>query len=180
MTSKKLINKINSIQSKLQKYVTIKDYQKKKKLKNLLTMVKKQSPSTRKQFMRTFKQTLTIIAVTKKKLFILVIITIFYKFIIMMKLSDCNGISTHNHLVCKWICNHLAKLAYQLGVCLQTKWLWSSLIVVNSLSDITPVSSKEFLYIHANAKWRFTLKRLCDMIRTHRWNDEMNTMMKLL
>ena len=109
MTSKKLINKINSIQSKLQKYVTIKDYQKKQKLKNLLTMVKKQSPSTRKQFMRTFKQTLTIIAVTKKKLFILVIITIFYKFIIMMKLSDCNGISTHNHLVCKWICNHLAK-----------------------------------------------------------------------
>ena len=31
MTSKKLINKINSIQSKLQKYVTIKDFKKKKK-----------------------------------------------------------------------------------------------------------------------------------------------------
>lgn len=36
MTSKKLINKINSIQSKLQKYVTIKDYQKKKKTEKLV------------------------------------------------------------------------------------------------------------------------------------------------
>ena len=40
--------------------------------------------------------------------------------------SDCNGTRTHNHLVCTWTLNHLAKmvLAKWLSVCLQTKWLW--------------------------------------------------------
>ena len=39
-----------------------------------------------------------------------------------------NGVQTHNHLVCKWTLNHLAKLAYL---------------------DTAPVSNKEFLDIHA-------------------------------
>ena len=41
-------------------------------------------------------------------------------------LSNCNGTRTHNHLVCKWTLNHLAKLASLvkwLSVCLRTKWL---------------------------------------------------------
>ena len=41
-------------------------------------------------------------------------------------LSNCNGTRTHNHLVCKWTLNHLAKLASLvkwLSVCLWTKWL---------------------------------------------------------
>ena len=43
------------------------------------------------------------------------------------RLSDSNGIRTHNHLVCKQTVNHLAKLvslAKWLNGRLQTKWLW--------------------------------------------------------
>ena len=34
-------------------------------------------------------------------------------------------------------------------------------------SDIEPVSSKVFLDIHATTEYRFTLKRVCDIVRTH-------------
>ena len=59
-------------------------------------------------------------------------------------LYDCNKIWIHNHLVCKQTLNHLAKLI---------------------TSKIAPVSSKEFLDIHATIECRFTLK-------THNWHDK--------
>ena len=40
-------------------------------------------------------------------------------------LSDCNGTRIHNHLVCKHILNHLAKLAKWLCVRLGIKWFES-------------------------------------------------------
>ena len=46
---------------------------------------------------------------------------------ILVSLSDCNGIRTHNHLVRKRTLNHLAKLASLakwLSVRLRIKWLW--------------------------------------------------------
>ena len=49
-------------------------------------------------------------------------------------LSDSNGIQTHNHLVCKLILNHLAKLAglaKWLSVGLQTKWLWIWILLLS-------------------------------------------------
>ena len=60
-------------------------------------------------------------------------------------LNYCNGIRTHNHLVRKRTLSHSASLT----------------------SDIPPVSSKKFLDIQATTECRFTLKRECDMIRTH-------------
>ena len=42
-------------------------------------------------------------------------------------LSDSSRIRTHNHLVCKWTLDHLAKLASLVkwfSVYLQAKWLW--------------------------------------------------------
>ena len=53
--------------------------------------------------------------------------------------SDCNGILTHNHLVCKRTLNYIR----------------------------VSVSSKEFLDIQETIECRFTLKRLHDMIRTY-------------
>ena len=46
---------------------------------------------------------------------------------VIWSLSDCNGARTYNHLVCKPILNHLAKLASLVkwvNVRLQAKWLW--------------------------------------------------------
>ena len=43
----------------------------------------------------------------------------------------------------------------------------SSPVAVTLLSDIVPVSSKDFLEIQATAECRFTLnKQVCDMIKT--------------
>ena len=56
-------------------------------------------------------------------------------------LSGCNGTRTHNHLVCKWTFNHLAKLA---------KWL--SFVVST--------------YLYGAFDCGFTLKRVRDIIRT--------------
>ena len=64
-----------------------------------------------------------------------------------IKISDCNGTRTHNHLVRKRTLNHLAKL--------------------DIASDIASVSSKEFLDIQAAIVCGFTLKRVCGMIRTY-------------
>ena len=43
----------------------------------------------------------------------------------------------------------------------------SNPVAVTSTSDIASVSSKEFLHIHATTECRFTLKCVCDMIKTH-------------
>ena len=43
----------------------------------------------------------------------------------------------------------------------------SSPVAATSASDIASVSSKEFLDIHAITECRFTLKCVCDMIKTH-------------
>ena len=43
----------------------------------------------------------------------------------------------------------------------------SSPVAVTLTSDIAPVSSKEFLDIHATIECGFTLKRVRDMIRTY-------------
>ena len=40
-------------------------------------------------------------------------------------------------------------------------------VAVTWISDITHVMSMDFLKIKANKKCRFTLKRVCDMIKTH-------------
>ena len=44
----------------------------------------------------------------------------------------------------------------------------SNPIAVAQTSDIVPISSKEFLDIHATTECRLTLTRVCDSIRTHR------------
>ena len=43
----------------------------------------------------------------------------------------------------------------------------SDLVAATSTSDIASVLSKEFLDIHATTECRFTLKCVCDMIKTH-------------
>ena len=43
----------------------------------------------------------------------------------------------------------------------------SNPVAATSTSDIASVSSKEFLHIHATTEYRFTLKFVCDMIKTH-------------
>ena len=43
----------------------------------------------------------------------------------------------------------------------------SSAVAVTETSDISPLSSKEFLDIQATIECEFTLKRICDMIRTY-------------
>ena len=57
---------------------------------------------------------------------------------------DCNGIRTHNHLVCKRTLKHLSKLAN----------------LASLVSDICPVLRKVFLDIEASIDCRFTLKRV--------------------
>ena len=44
----------------------------------------------------------------------------------------------------------------------------SSLVAVTLTSDIAPVSNKEFVEIRVSIERCFTLKRVLDMIRTHR------------
>ena len=52
--------------------------------------------------------------------------------------------------------------------CLRTKWcVGLSPLTVTLTSDIMTVSSKEFLNIQETPEHLFTLKRLCDMKRTH-------------
>ena len=43
----------------------------------------------------------------------------------------------------------------------------SNLVPATSASDIASVSSKELLDIHATTGYRFTLKCVCDMIKTN-------------
>ena len=43
----------------------------------------------------------------------------------------------------------------------------SSPVAVTYPSAMTPVSIKEFLDIQSTTEWGFTLKRVCDMIRTY-------------
>ena len=65
-------------------------------------------------------------------------------------LCDSIGIRAHNHLVRKWTLNHLAKF-------------WISLLSLK----LAPVSSKESLDIQATFDYRFTQKRVRDMIITY-------------
>ena len=46
--------------------------------------------------------------------------------------------------------------------------LGSNLFAVTWTSDNVPVSSKNILDIQATTECKFTLKRVCDFIRTHR------------
>ena len=62
----------------------------------------------------------------------------------ILSLSDCNGTRTRNQLVRKRTLNHLA-----------------------NGSDFAPVSSKELLDIQATVECGFTLKRVCDIIKTY-------------
>ena len=41
-------------------------------------------------------------------------------------------------------------------------------VAVTYISDFVPVSSKKFLDIQATIECGFTLKRVCDMIRTYK------------
>ena len=81
------------------------------------------------------------------------------------KLSDCNRIPTHNHLIRKQTLIYLGQYARWLRVRLPTKWLWIRILLQSlKLSDIAPVSSKEFLDIQAIIECIFTLKRVCGTI----------------
>ena len=57
----------------------------------------------------------------------------------------------------KWLSFHLL-----------TKWLWVQIqLQLLKISVILSVLSKKFLDIWATAECRFTLKHVCDMIKTH-------------
>ena len=43
----------------------------------------------------------------------------------------------------------------------------SNLVAVTKTSDIVPVSSKEFLHIHATIEYKFSLKHQPNIVRTH-------------
>ena len=43
----------------------------------------------------------------------------------------------------------------------------SNLVAATSASDITSVLSQEFLHIHATTESKFTLKCICNIIKTH-------------
>ena len=74
----------------------------------------------------------------------------------MWSLSDSNRIRTHNHLVCKWTLNLLAKLA-KLLTCVVSTYLYgaytnqvvvgSNPVAVTETSDMAPASSKDLLDI---------------------------------
>ena len=92
------------------------------------------------------------------------------------RLSDCNGIWIHNHLICKWTLNHLAKLT-----------TWSSCFVSTYLNGVFDCMFLSYqvrfleciciLYLpefkgapcskQANKECKFTLKHVPDMIRTY-------------
>ena len=60
--------------------------------------------------------------------------------------------------------NHLASLAKWFSL---AKWLWIRIALPPFLtSNIAPVSIKEFLGIQVTTVYRFTLKRICDIINT--------------
>ena len=55
-----------------------------------------------------------------------------------------------------------------LSVRLRTKWLWVRIPLQSlKISYIVPVASKEFLDIQASIECGFTLKHVCDVIRTY-------------
>ena len=60
----------------------------------------------------------------------------------------------------------MASFTKWLSAHLQTKWLWVQVPLQSLKFDITPVSSKKFLNIQATTGCRFTLKHVCDIIRT--------------
>ena len=64
----------------------------------------------------------------------------------------------HNHLACSQRINHLPRLAILLS-CDMSNYTYS---------NIASVSSKEFHDIQTTAKFRFTLKRVRDIVRTCR------------
>ena len=65
----------------------------------------------------------------------------------------------------KWILC-VSNGATWLSVCLQTNWLWNRFLL-QLLADIPTVSSKEHFDIQATAESTFTVKCVCDMMRTH-------------
>ena len=106
-------------------------------------------------------------------------------------LSDCNWTRTHNHLVDKRTLNHLAKLAKWLS-CVVSTYLYGAFDCMFLSCHVrvsewihtlylpecqgTPCSKQawnlkfkiwSFLDIQANIECWFTLKRVCDMTRTH-------------
>ena len=66
----------------------------------------------------------------------------------------------------KWIL-YVSNRAKCLSVCLRTKWLWDPSPLELLKFKSAPVSSKELIDLQANTECRFTLKRICDTIRTH-------------
>ena len=85
--------------------------------------------------------------------------------------SDWNGIRTHNHLVRKRTVNHWAKLsvlAKWLNVRLGTKWFCGFKSTCTLLTFWYRAYSEQGVSLYqATTERRFTLKRLCDMIKTH-------------
>ena len=103
-------------------------------------------------------------------------------------LSDCNCNRTHNHLVCKWKLNHLAKLAKWLGCVVRTylygvfdcmlsschvrvsEWiqtLWLSECQGTPCSRQAQNQMFKQLDVQAATECGFTLKPARDMTRTY-------------
>ena len=91
-------------------------------------------------------------------------------------LSDCSWIGTHNHLARKRTLNHLAKMAIWLScvASIYSNGLFDSMFLschkrvlewIIQTSNIASFSSSQFFDIQATAECRFTLKRVCGMIK---------------
>ena len=86
----------------------------------------------------------------------------------LSSLRDYNRIRTHNHLVCKQTFNHLTNLAKLLSVHLRNKRLRVQIplqLLRLQISGMLQVRSS--FDIQTTTECRFTLKCVCDMIRTH-------------
>ena len=67
-------------------------------------------------------------------------------------------------------CEYLSvrSLAKWMSVCLQTKWLWLRVqLQLLKLQISRLFGARSILDIQATIEWRFTLKRVCDMIKTY-------------
>ena len=90
---------------------------------------------------------------------------ILFKNSIYFQISQSKEIRTNNHLVRKWILNHLAKW---LSVCLQSKWLWVRISLLSLKLQIRCLLwARSSLIFRQTVACGFNLKLVRDMIITH-------------
>ena len=84
------------------------------------------------------------------------------------KISDSNGIRTHNHLVRKWTLYHLASLAKWLSVRLRTKWLCVRIpLLPLKLQIWRLLRTRRSLKFRQTIECRFSLNLVRDIIITY-------------